>query len=81
MGPLYVSLDSPFVTLSDGTLQIDRLGTANVAPLIVMNGGVRAINPQLAANHIAVIKDTHGKTSQLSATDIEDLELYLKSLQ
>lgn len=32
-------------------------------------------------NHIAVIKDTHGKTSNLSATDIEDLEFYLKSLQ
>ncbi len=53
----------------------------NLAPLIVVNGGARQINPALAANNIAVIKDTHGKTSQLSAGDIEALSKYLMSLQ
>ena len=81
MGPILVSLDSPFVNLPDGSLQIDQVGTANLAPLIVTQNGVRKINPALAANNVAVIKDTHGKTSHLSATDIDDLELYLKSLQ
>ena len=83
-GPLCVSLDSPHIETSpadaaypDGRLQIDRLGTSNVAPLIV--GGT--INPELAANHIAVLKDTHGRTSQLSAEDIEALSAYLRSLQ
>jgi DNA-binding beta-propeller fold protein YncE len=76
MGPLYVSLDSPFVRQPDGSFLIDRLGTSNVAPLIT-NG---QINPQLAANNIQVIKDTHGRTSHLSASDFEALELYLKSL-
>jgi hypothetical protein len=42
---------------------------------------VRQINPALAANNIAVIKDTHGKTSHLSAADIDALSMYLKSLQ
>jgi hypothetical protein len=28
-----------------------------------------------------VIKNTHGKTSQLSASDVEALVLYLESLQ
>ena len=28
-----------------------------------------------------VIPDTHGKTSQLSAIDVEALSMYLKSLQ
>ena len=81
MGPLFVSLDSPFVTQPDGTLQIDRLGTSNVAPLIVFNNGARQINPALAANGIQVIKDTHGKVSHLSASDFQALCLYLKSLQ
>jgi hypothetical protein len=58
-------------------LQIDRLGTNNVAPLVVDG----QINPALAVNHIAVLKDTHGKTSQLSAEDIEALSAYLRSLQ
>jgi hypothetical protein len=77
MGPLFVSLDSPFVTLPDGSLQIDQLGTSNVAPILV--GG--QINPVLLANHIQVIKETHGKTSHLSAGDLEALILYLRSLQ
>jgi hypothetical protein len=47
-----------------------------LAPLIV--GG--QINPALAANNVKVIKDTHGKTSHLSATDLEALILYLLSL-
>ena len=39
------------------------------------------INPALAANRVQVIKDTHGKTSHLSAGDVDALILYLKSLQ
>jgi DNA-binding beta-propeller fold protein YncE len=83
-GPLCVSLDSPHVQVSppsvaypEGRLQIDRLGTNNVAPLLVDG----QINPVLAANNIAVIKDTHGKTSHLSADDIRALSAYLMSLQ
>ena len=76
MGPIYVSLDSPFVNGPNGRALIDRLGTDNLAPL--MAGG--QINPALAANNIRVIKDTHGKTSQLSASDVEALILYLLSL-
>jgi len=38
-------------------------------------------NPALSQNHIQLIKDTHGKTSQLSQTDLDALVLYLKSLQ
>ncbi len=77
MGQVLVSLDSPFVTQPDGSAQIDRLGTNNLAPLT--SGG--QINPALAANHIQVIKDTHGKTSQLSSSDVDALIAYLKSLQ
>lgn len=80
-GQLYVSLDSPFVTKPDGTLQIDQIGTGNLAPLVIVSNGVRQINPALAANNIAVILDTHGKTSQLPASDIDALELYLRSLE
>jgi hypothetical protein len=77
-GPIFVSLDSPFVVQEpDGPFEIDRLGTDNVAALTV-NGH---INPALATNHIQVIKDTHGKTSQLSAADLDALTVYLKSLQ
>jgi DNA-binding beta-propeller fold protein YncE len=76
MGQLYVSLDSPFDKDANGKPLIDRLGSNNVAPLVV--GG--QINPELAANHIQVIKETHGKTSHLSAADFEALTLYLKSL-
>ena len=86
-GPIYVSLDRPTQVsppdraYPEGRLQVDRLGSDNLAPLIVVNGSVRAINPALAANNIAVIRDTHGRTSQLSAADIEALSMYLKSLQ
>lgn len=76
-GPAYVSLDSPVLKELDGSAQIDRLGTNNLAPLVV--GG--QINPTLAANRIQVLKDTHGRTSHLSAADLAALELYLKSLQ
>lgn len=76
MGPIYVSLDSPFATAPDGRSLIDRLGSDDLAPLIV--GG--QINPALAANNVRVIKDTHGKTSQLAAGDLEALILYLLSL-
>ena len=61
---------------SNGRPLLDRLGSDNLAALIV--GG--QINPALAANNIRVIKDTHGKTSQLSASDLEALILYLLSL-
>jgi hypothetical protein len=85
-GPLYVSLDPPTHlqpepvqpnAYPEGRLVIDQLGTSNLAPLVV--GG--EINPLLATNHIQVIKDTHGKTSQLSEADIRALSEYLKSLQ
>lgn len=76
-GPLLASLDSPFVTRPDGSLLIDQLGTNNLAPVTV--GG--QINPALAGNHVAVIKDTHGKTSHLTAADLDALILYLLSLQ
>jgi hypothetical protein len=39
------------------------------------------INPALTQNRIQGIKNTHGKTSQLSQADIDALVLYLKSLQ
>jgi DNA-binding beta-propeller fold protein YncE len=88
-GPLCVSLDSPLVKKAgsnpaydllaypEGRLELDQLGTSNVAPLVV--GG--QINPTLATKGIRVIVDTHGRTSQLSAEDIEALSLYLRSLQ
>jgi hypothetical protein len=87
-GPLCVSLDRPILKAGrdpaydkaaypEGRLELDQLGGRNVAPLIV--GG--RINPVLAANHIRVIPDTHGRTSNLSAHGIEALSLYLKSLQ
>ena len=76
-GPIFVSLDSPFVQEADGSFEIDRLGTNNVVPLTV--GG--QINPALAANNVQVITDTHGKTSQLSADDLDALVAYLKSLE
>ncbi len=75
-GAVYVSLDNPRAVNSDGTSQIDQLGTSNLAPLVV-NG---QINPALAANNVNVIKNTHGKTSQLSESDIDALIAYLKSL-
>lgn len=75
-GQVFVSLDNPFATNPDGTSQIDRLGTNNLAPLLT--GG--QINPALAANNIQVIKETHGKTSQLSADDLDALILYVTAL-
>ena len=60
---------------------MDKLGTANVAPLVVVTNGQRQINPALAANNIRVIKDTHGKTSHLTARDLDALAAYLSSLQ
>jgi hypothetical protein len=80
-GPLYVSLDSPFVTLPEGGPQIDRLGTSSLAPLVVTVDGQRRINPDLTTHHVQVLKDTHGKTSHLSESDIEALTLYLLSLE
>lgn len=86
-GPILVSLDAPTrvvapdVAYPDGRLLVDQLGTSNLAPVIVVNNGVRQINPALATNHIQVIKDTHGKTSQLSQADLDALILYVTSLQ
>ena len=40
----------------------------------------RQINPALAANHVQVIEDTHGETSQRSAADIDALVAYVMSL-
>jgi DNA-binding beta-propeller fold protein YncE/cytochrome c553 len=86
-GPLYVSLDRPVMVsppdsaYPEGKLEVDRLGTGNVAPLVTIVDGKRVINPALAQNGIRVIKDTHGKTSHLTAADLEALEMYLKSLQ
>jgi DNA-binding beta-propeller fold protein YncE len=82
-GPIYVSLDpptrisSPDAAYPDGRLMLDRLGSDNLAPLV--SGG--QINPALAAQGIRVIKDTHGKTSHLSASDVDAVAMYLKSLQ
>jgi DNA-binding beta-propeller fold protein YncE len=84
-GPLLVSLDLPTPVAGDpqlaaypeGRLVVDRLGTDNLAPLIV--GG--QINPVLAQHNIRVIKDTHGMTSLLNADDIDALSAYLMSLQ
>ena len=82
-GPIYVSLDPPTrisppdAAYPDGRLMLDRLGSDNLAPLI--SGG--QINPALATAHIRVIKDTHGKTSHLTASDFDALTAYLLSLQ
>jgi hypothetical protein len=91
-GPIYVSLDPPTLVCDtaecrkaypEGRLLVDRLGSNRLAPLVVVDAttGQRQINPVLAANHIAVIKDTHGQTSHLSEGDVMALELYLRSLQ
>ncbi len=87
-GPILVSLDAPEVVAApsaaypEGRLLLDRLGTANLAPLVVVDAaGSRSINPELRAQGVEVIGDTHGKTSHLSAEDIEALSLYLSSLQ
>jgi hypothetical protein len=87
-GPIFVSLDSPHVVVApadvaypEGRLQVDRLGTNNLAPLITIVGGQRQINSAVAANNIAVLRDTHGRTSHLSAADVDALSQYLRSLQ
>jgi hypothetical protein len=86
-GPVLVSLDAPTqiaqpdVAYPDGRLLVDQLGTGNLAPLIVINNGQRQINPALATSHVQVIKDTHGKTSQLSQADLDALIAYVTSVQ
>ena len=77
MEQILVSLDSPTAPGPGGKPLIDQLGTSNLAPLLA--GG--QINPALAASRIQVIKDTHGKTSHLTAADANALIMYLKSLQ
>jgi DNA-binding beta-propeller fold protein YncE len=82
-GPLYVSLDrptqvsSPDAAYPEGRLLVDRLGSDNLAPLIA-NGG---INPALNSAGVRVLKETHGKVSHLSASDVDALAMYLRSLQ
>jgi hypothetical protein len=86
-GPILVSLDAPSQVAApdagypDGRLLVDQLGTSNLAPVVVMTGGQRQVNPALIANHIQLIKDTHGKTSQLSQADLDALIAYVTSLQ
>jgi hypothetical protein len=86
-GPILVSLDPPtqistppadVVAYPDGRLKVDQLGTANLAPLVGVDG---KINTALATSGIRVITDTHGKTSQLTSADIDAIAMYLKSLQ
>jgi DNA-binding beta-propeller fold protein YncE len=87
MGPIFVSLDAPVPvgppddSYPEGRLFVDQLGTANAAPLIVESDGQRRINPRLANEGVAVIRDTHGRTSHLSAEDVAALEAYLLSLE
>jgi DNA-binding beta-propeller fold protein YncE len=92
-GQILVSLDRPTPVpgrdgagerngYPDGRLLVDQLGTSNLAPLVVVaSTGQRQINPSLASNGVAVLRDTHGRTSHLSAQDIQAIELYLRSLQ
>ncbi len=93
-GPIFVSLDSPTplqpapqqtAAYPEGRLEIDKLGTSNLAPLVCRSTdppcSAGQINPALATNGIVVLKDTHGKTSHLSAGDIDALSAYLMSLQ
>jgi DNA-binding beta-propeller fold protein YncE len=86
-GPILVSLDAPTqisapdAAYPDGRLQVDQLGTTNLAPLVTITNGTRQINPALAAGHVQVIKETHGKTSQLSQADLDALIAYVMSLQ
>jgi DNA-binding beta-propeller fold protein YncE len=87
-GPIQVSLDrptpvtAPNAAYPEGRLQLDRLGTSNLAPLIALDAaGKRTINPALQTSGVSVIRETHGKTGHLTATDIEALSLYLLSLQ
>ena len=70
-------VSAPDAAYPDGRLVLDRLGSDNLAPLLV--GG--AINTGLEGAHVRVVKDTHGKTSHLSATDLDALIMYLLSLQ
>ena len=82
-GPILVSLDphtrisAPDVAYPDGRLIVDLIVSDNLTPLV--SGG--QVNPTLAASNVRVIKDTHGKTSHLSASDIDALIMYLESLQ
>jgi hypothetical protein len=87
-GPILVSLNAPTQVSGASTaypadrLLVDQLSTTNLVPVIVLDGsGQRQINPALATSHVQVIKDTHGKTSQLSQADLDVLILYVTSLQ
>jgi hypothetical protein len=72
-----VQVSSPDAAYPEGRLLVDRLGSDNLAPIIA-NGG---INPALNSAGVRVLKETHGKVSHLSASDIDAIALYLRSLQ
>jgi DNA-binding beta-propeller fold protein YncE len=87
-GPILVSLDrpepvsDPNAAYPEGRLLLDQLGTSNLAPLIAVDAaGQRTINPALSAAGVSVIKETHGKTGQLTEADVAALSAYLLSLQ
>jgi hypothetical protein len=92
-GPIYVSLDGPTpistssqpdkTAYPEGRLEVDKLGTNNVVPIVVTDDktGARVINPALAANSVQVLHDTHGKTSHLSEANLNALIRYLLSLE
>ena len=88
-GPILVSLDPPDAGFRPRTRPTPRADCSwtswgrRTLPRSswVDAAGNRQINPQLQAKGITVIRDTHGKTSHLTADDIEALSMYLKSLQ
>jgi len=47
----------------------------------VITNGQRQVNPALAASHVQMIRDTHGKTSRLSQADLDALIACVTSLQ
>ena len=72
-----MKVKEPDKAYPEGRLLVDRLGSDNLAPLLV-NG---QLNAALAANGVRVIPETHGKVSHLSAADVNALTQYLLSLQ
>lgn len=87
-GPIYVSLDPPTriadpdIAYPEGRLEVDKIGTSNVVPLLITNAsGGREINPALAQANVQLLRDTHGKTSHLTEADLNALIRYLVSLQ
>jgi hypothetical protein len=67
--------------LASGQFQIDQLGTSNLIPLTIAGANGPMLNPALADHNLRVIKNTHGKTSHLSRSDLDALIKYLLSLE